>query len=212
METKDRITLTAFDLFIERGYNSVSVREIVEKAGISKGAFYHYFPSKGKLLETVMDMYFLTYYNQVLEVLNDKRISGKDKFRRIVELYNPLKYNASNLLNKSSSADMSSKDAENSYLLMVSEGIKEFPVIRGKISDLMRRLIAGYERMLIQAKNEGDLPASINPKVSAVELAAIFEGTYTLYWWDRSSIAQDSYMGIFSEYWKRMKYLYKHPT
>jgi AcrR family transcriptional regulator len=40
-------------LFFERGYDSTTVNDIIREAGLSKGAFYHYFASKEALLEAL---------------------------------------------------------------------------------------------------------------------------------------------------------------
>jgi AcrR family transcriptional regulator len=45
-ETRGRILGAAADCFSQRGYDSTSVAEICECAGVSKGAFYHHFPTK----------------------------------------------------------------------------------------------------------------------------------------------------------------------
>ncbi|MBK3577716.1 TetR family transcriptional regulator, partial [Streptomyces sp. MBT65] len=50
-ETRAAITGTAFDLFTERGYDNVGVREIAEAAGTSVGTLFSYFPEgKASLL------------------------------------------------------------------------------------------------------------------------------------------------------------------
>lgn len=40
----------ALALFLERGYDNVSLNDLLAVAGTSKGAFYHYFPSKEALV------------------------------------------------------------------------------------------------------------------------------------------------------------------
>lgn len=40
----------ALELFLERGYENVSLNDLLAVAGTSKGAFYHYFPSKEALV------------------------------------------------------------------------------------------------------------------------------------------------------------------
>jgi TetR/AcrR family transcriptional regulator, cholesterol catabolism regulator len=40
----------ALALFLERGYENVSLNDLLAMAGTSKGAFYHYFPSKEALV------------------------------------------------------------------------------------------------------------------------------------------------------------------
>ena len=40
----------ALDLFIEKGYDGTSLREIAEKLGVTKAALYYYFESKDDIL------------------------------------------------------------------------------------------------------------------------------------------------------------------
>ncbi|MFI0901375.1 TetR/AcrR family transcriptional regulator [Streptomyces sp. NPDC020983] len=49
----ERLLAEATRLFAERGYDRTSVQEIVEAAGVTKGALYHYFGSKDDLLHEV---------------------------------------------------------------------------------------------------------------------------------------------------------------
>ncbi|MFI6349310.1 TetR/AcrR family transcriptional regulator [Streptomyces sp. NPDC050560] len=48
-----RLLAAATRLFAERGYDRTSVQEIVEAAGVTKGALYHYFGSKEDLLQEI---------------------------------------------------------------------------------------------------------------------------------------------------------------
>lgn len=45
-----RLLAAAASLFAERGYEGTSVQEIVQRAGVTKGAMYHHFESKDDLL------------------------------------------------------------------------------------------------------------------------------------------------------------------
>ncbi|OLO39168.1 hypothetical protein BTR23_08915 [Alkalihalophilus pseudofirmus] len=79
-ETKKKLLNTALFLFAEKGFDNVSVDEIVAKASSSKGAFYTHFKTKHEVfLEKFKEMdafyeeYFtsrdktLSAYNQLLE-------------------------------------------------------------------------------------------------------------------------------------------------
>jgi AcrR family transcriptional regulator len=48
-ETRERILATALDLFARRGYAAVSIEEIAQEAGVTKGAVYHWFADKDDL-------------------------------------------------------------------------------------------------------------------------------------------------------------------
>jgi len=54
---KNKILDVAHDLLWRDGYKQASVNNMVAKAGVSKGAFFHYFPSKQDLADKVMDSY-----------------------------------------------------------------------------------------------------------------------------------------------------------
>ena len=43
---RDTILASARELFDEKGFDKTTVDDIVEKAEVSKGTFYNYFPSK----------------------------------------------------------------------------------------------------------------------------------------------------------------------
>jgi AcrR family transcriptional regulator len=42
-------------LFVARGYDNVSLNDLIADAGVSKGAFYHWFPSKDALITTLAE-------------------------------------------------------------------------------------------------------------------------------------------------------------
>ncbi len=54
-ETARRLSATAFALFEERGYDSVTVADIAGMAGVTARTFYRYFPGKETLLIDVSD-------------------------------------------------------------------------------------------------------------------------------------------------------------
>ena len=56
-ETINQIMAAAIQLFSHSGYDSASVADICAKAGVSKGAFYHHFPSKQELFLAIVDQW-----------------------------------------------------------------------------------------------------------------------------------------------------------
>ncbi|KUG26276.1 transcriptional regulator, tetr family [hydrocarbon metagenome] len=58
MNTKEKIFLTAAELFSKSGYDSVSVREICDAAGITKPVLYYYFKDKESLLKELIEETF----------------------------------------------------------------------------------------------------------------------------------------------------------
>jgi len=53
--TRREIMNAAVALFCQSGYDAASVSHICERAGVSKGAFYHHFPSKQTLFLAILE-------------------------------------------------------------------------------------------------------------------------------------------------------------
>lgn len=53
--TRALLVRTARDLFSERGYADVGTNEVVERAGVTRGAMYHHFPGKRELFRAVYE-------------------------------------------------------------------------------------------------------------------------------------------------------------
>ncbi len=56
-ETRNHILEAATHLFSKTGYDATGVAEICQAAGVSKGAFYHHFPSKQAVFMELLNSY-----------------------------------------------------------------------------------------------------------------------------------------------------------
>ena len=57
MDTPTRIIDAARDLFLEKGYNSTSIADILSRSQVNSGSLYHFFPSKQDVLIAVLVSY-----------------------------------------------------------------------------------------------------------------------------------------------------------
>lgn len=57
-ETRQKLIDTAVDLIWQSSYGAVSVDGICKAAGVRKGSFYHFFPSKADLAVAAMDEHY----------------------------------------------------------------------------------------------------------------------------------------------------------
>ena len=69
--TCDHIVATAADLIWSGGYNRTSVDEIIRKADVSKGSFYHHFSSKESLGLAVIDAWTAHFGAHIAANLSD---------------------------------------------------------------------------------------------------------------------------------------------
>lgn len=56
-DTRNRILLTAMELFWEKGYGSTSVADILSRSQVHSGSLYHFFPGKQDVLVGVLELY-----------------------------------------------------------------------------------------------------------------------------------------------------------
>lgn len=82
-DTKSRLLRVALDLFQAKGYPAVTVQDIVEAMGATKGAFYYYLDSKEDLLYQIHDE-FISYELQKAEEVVVTDLPARHKLRRIV--------------------------------------------------------------------------------------------------------------------------------
>jgi len=56
-DTRQRIVMTAMELFWEKGFQSTSISDILSRTQIHSGSLYHFFPGKQDVLAAVLEAY-----------------------------------------------------------------------------------------------------------------------------------------------------------
>jgi len=56
--TKDRILEAAIELFAQRGYTGVSVRDITKEVGVKESSLYNHFKNKEDVLNTILELFY----------------------------------------------------------------------------------------------------------------------------------------------------------
>lgn len=67
MDTRQRIVNSALELMFASSYADVGVAAICQRAGVRKGSFYHFFPSKRDLTLAVLEQHFAEAKAQLLD-------------------------------------------------------------------------------------------------------------------------------------------------
>jgi AcrR family transcriptional regulator len=169
-ETKKKIFEVAAKLFKEKGFEKTTVDEITQQAGIAKGTFFNYFPTKVALLR-----YFAEQKEELTHRLIRQEISKntptKEKLKKVLIL-----------LAKSNESDKSLAR------LMVFEYMKhagEEPYHgKGRSSNFAKIL----DNLLQQGVKKGEVKRDLDTKRAAQNIAAIY--FHSLIHWLR---AEDDY-------------------
>lgn len=77
---RDQLLDCAMALFIEHGFERTTIAEIIMRAGISKGGFYHHFRSKEELLERLAERFAWQSLHEIDEIVNDPALDPFQRF------------------------------------------------------------------------------------------------------------------------------------
>ena len=84
-ETRQKLLETALDLIWENNYDCVGIVQICTQAGVTKGAFYHYFKSKSDLAAAALEARWLNVRNSF-----DRAFSPQNASLERVDYYSEL--------------------------------------------------------------------------------------------------------------------------
>ncbi|MDX2471056.1 MAG: TetR/AcrR family transcriptional regulator [SAR324 cluster bacterium] len=85
--TKERLLASGALLFSEKGFGSVSVREICKHAETSMNMIHHYFKSKEGLLEAILEQFSSSVFELPLRILDKPPRSKEDLLARLEMLF-----------------------------------------------------------------------------------------------------------------------------
>lgn len=79
-ESKELIISSAEKLFLEKGFDKVSMRDISEEAKLSKGAIYHHYKSKDEIIKEIINKYVELQRSMLVDLIKKTDgYTGKDK-------------------------------------------------------------------------------------------------------------------------------------
>ena len=83
-ERRSEIVATACQLFLSKGYDSTTMRDVMRHLGIAKGTIYHYFSSKEELLEAVIDYVVEGEMMRLKEVLDNLEGTALTRLEQLI--------------------------------------------------------------------------------------------------------------------------------
>jgi TetR/AcrR family transcriptional regulator, transcriptional repressor for nem operon len=162
IETKEHILGTSLLLFLQKSYRDVTMREIVEKTGLSKGAFYHYFTSKEELFKEIVTRFMNTGSANYSSF--DKKSLRKFYLDYIDSLESSLKQ-LSNMV------DEKERESFNfNFFLILFEAVGRFPEFLKMELQQHRRDIDAWKKIIAVARKKGE----IKSENSDEEIAQLF--------------------------------------
>lgn len=145
IETKKRIFEKAMEIFEEKSFDQVTISDICQAAGVSTGAFYHYFDSKEQLLLEQYTKIDKTYGATI------NNLKGTNAIERIYEYM-----------------DNYAISAEEDGLEVVTEVFRAFLTLRVPFPiSVDQGFLHGLKLLIAEGKKE----QLIDPKADALQVA-----------------------------------------
>ena len=168
MDSKDKILHVAFSLFIQKGYRDVSLQEIVDEVGLTKGAFYHYFKGKEQLFTEVIDHFFLGLSDSIYEQL--PKIHLKTFMTKYVEkLLEQIHHISKDALKKGNTISLS-------YYYLAFDALRILPDFATKIHEVFHREERAWMEVINNAKASGEIVSSIDSRHLAILFISAIDG------------------------------------
>ncbi len=148
-ESKEHILKVALILFLQKSFKAVTMKEIVEKTGLSKGAFYHYFSSKEELFNEIIRTFYLKMMTVEFEKFDQESFRGfyYDYVDHVMREFMELK----SLLNDTNDED------DINYFLLIFEAMNIFPDYNEVVKEHHARELAAWAEAVARGKVSGEL-------------------------------------------------------
>lgn len=173
MDTKTRIIRTALRIFLERGYDRTSLKDIALEARVTKGGIYHYFDSKEHL------------FREALAVITAEMAKwSASQFRSVSSARELLKAVLGSVKSmRDAFATIVGEDAgphPYSFLEILVNAARRSEAVRREMETVYSHTRGAMEKVLLRAQEAGEIRGDIDCEALALEINAFMEGILLL--------------------------------
>jgi len=151
-DAKEQIIRTATVMFLQKGYNGVSLNQIVKASGVSKGGLYNYFDSKERLFVFVIQqMIKQALMGRDIRIIRPPFYSLSDFIHAYIDyIYNMIDTSVSEL------------SELNNLFTVLADAANLFPEIQESMQDVYDVMHDKWVSVLDQAKQSGEIKNTID--------------------------------------------------
>jgi len=157
-DSREHILNTTFKLFLKKSFKEVTMKEIVEATGLSKGAFYHYFESKEQLFSEVIEHFYAPFMNIDFDRFSHESL--KKFYKEFLK----------GLLQKAEEMDKSVDLMDANVYFLIFDAMKILPGFKKLIDAQQKTELQGWLKIVQMARKSGE----INPTMTDVQIAQFF--------------------------------------
>lgn len=203
MNTKDRIVETAFKLFLEKGFDNVSLSKIKKESKITTGGFYHHFDSKETLLVEVIDKYIFSFFNSTLERI--KNCEGTPKERLKTVILQIIGYDSTTNKVTQLCETCEVIDYRNLHLLYLGS-LQNYDIISKRYTEFHLSLIEFIKDLIDEGKAQGEIRKDVDSNELSIFVQSVIDGTFLLWIAVPELPLRETMESNIDQVWDHMKY------
>lgn len=169
-DTRQNLIETAVDLIWQSSYGAVSVDGICQTAGVNKGSFYHFFPSKAALTVAAMEEHFAQFRPE-LDAAFSPALPPLKRFENLADMI---------LLHQDLAFEKYGHVCGCPFASLGCEMAGQEEGIRAKTDEIFTTHAHYCEAALRDAVSQGHLPPNTDCVAVASELCAYTMGQLTM--------------------------------
>ena len=159
--TKDYLYKTIFRLFLSKHYELVTIKDIEEATGMSRGAVFYYSANKQTLFCDIVDAYFFRAHS-LDEKMKDMQDAGMTEQSLYDFIHSYVSVVDSRMVKMAKILNMSRTEASRAYLSFILEAQNYYPSFNEKLKTFFDAELALWEEVLARAQKTGEIKAEVN--------------------------------------------------
>jgi AcrR family transcriptional regulator len=181
-KTKERLMEEALELFVRRGYHGTTIDNIVRKVGLTKGAFYSHFPSKGSLLLEIIERYKARSLGELIRISTISQGTALEKLHKIIS------FNARFALQNEDLCV---------FLTFLTTELKTDEEFEHALKAVYRQYTEYIAGLIREGISQGLLNEKLDPELAAITFLALHDGILHQWILNRDLIDAEEYVRTF---------------
>jgi AcrR family transcriptional regulator len=163
VNVKEQIIDKSIHLFLDKGYNATTIKDITDAVNITKGAFYWHFKSKDELLETIVSLFESNFTDSVIREVNNSQGTFLNKLKYTHKWVTEFAYRH--------------RDLCVGFLTIAAEMVGSGTNIEEKIRTVYTKYIKFIREILELGKKEGSIRDDLDINMIAHVINAMHNGS-----------------------------------
>ena len=164
---KELIIKNAYGLFLKKGYQSVSIKDIMEASNLSKGGIYHHFESKEGILFEVLNQYFFKALG-----IDESKFEGLTFKERIKEVYTL----GASIFAMVESMGKNGIKYPIKRLFIFQLECEDFPQIREQFRETSIAYRALMQHIVFEGIQKNEVKEGLDPEIISYQIIGMIEG------------------------------------